>query len=332
MFCFFDRGIKNNQAKMKLAWTLVFLVIFTCACASRYPRRQCSPRTITNLSPSPVVPDERDSTEREEIKLACIELTREIKNFAAEQLGLSPTASINLSEYEIENWPEFVPAHYRNWDRKALEELQAVLPSLLFRKRTSRRSTNFIDDNRKKSRRELLDRLVESFREQTGSNASRISWTQYNLIGWPAGVSLRFDRLTCAEVLAVWRHFDSIKFVPLGRGDEKRKVIYSDGTQEEFDRSKRRTRSECDSESEESGETYETCESGKVEEKEIQEKQIPQDNSIDGDFSLFEGEEFDLELAINSSSNQAGSADNIDYWGNLFDDYDLMVDFKVPKS
>lgn len=166
-----------------------------------------------------------------EFKAACIQLIRDIKNLIIEQLDLNCAKSdIVLSDYTIDNWPTFVPHHFKNWDLKAYNDLREAFPILQARAKPELPAIVLRSSiNRRELLRSILDRLLERFNEQTGLNSSRIKWIESNIVGWPAGVNLAVDRLNRHEVLAVWRHIDSIQFLPLEPG-QIRYVQFTDGT------------------------------------------------------------------------------------------------------
>lgn len=217
---------------MLVACLLALALSLQISCSTRSGLfRRCIPRTTSNASPHPAENDENPNLD---FKMTCLELSREIKALAMSQLGLSGSASnINYSDYEILNWPQFVPFHFKNWDEQAVEDLRAALPSLLFKPFTSarRRGSTPSDASmefRIMNRRKLLDKLVILFNQQTGLRVGRVPWCQYHLKNWPVGVGLRADRWNASEVLAVYRHIDRIRFVKI-IGDEVRTITYTDG-------------------------------------------------------------------------------------------------------
>lgn len=166
---------------------------------------------------------------------ACSKLRQEIITLAKGQLGLGGSLSLfDFDNYEIENWPEFVPFSIRLWDRQAYQDLKSALPNLIFKPKqliVTRRSRNtkiFIS-NRMINRSKLAAKLLDLFNEQTNSRSKCIKWQLYNIINWPVGVSLHMNHFSAIEVLTVFRHLDRIRFVKVAEG-ETRTVTYADGT------------------------------------------------------------------------------------------------------
>lgn len=208
---------------------LTFSLQISCSTRSGFVR-QCSPRTTSNSSPNIITASSPDSG----FKALCLELNKEIKEFAMNQLGLEGSYSyVNFSDYEIKNWPDFVPFHCKNWDEQAVKDLRVALPNLIFKPRPFSGRKPFASDNsmefRTMNRRKLLDKLVVLFNNQTGLGIKRVPWVQYHLRDWPLGVSFRADHWRSPEVLALSRHLDRIKFVKI-EGNERRTVTYTDGT------------------------------------------------------------------------------------------------------
>ena len=219
---------------MLVACLLVLLSVISCSTRSGLVRR-CSPQTISNsstISLSSTIEYEEDNNNS--FKTLCLSLSQDIKRFAMNQLGLVGSHScINFSDYNIENWPVFVPFHCKNWDEQAVKDLRTALPTLIFKPKIFIGTRPKASDNSMEFRimncRKLLDKMIELFNEQTGLKVRRVPWSQYHLRGWPVGVSVRADRWTSPEVLAIYRHLDRIKFVQI-IGNRIRNVTFTDGT------------------------------------------------------------------------------------------------------
>ena len=183
-------------------------------------QRRCSPRTSTRSSPRYTETFEEGNTVTRQ---AFFELYRDIKVMAIQQLRLRSN-KITLEDWEIENWPRFVPYHPKNWDQQAFRAVMAVQHQLKFKHKTA---LSPVDDSRTVRRRQLLDEIVAIFNAQTGKAGKRVEWTRYHLEGWPRGVSLRSDRFNSSEILKLSRCLHKIKFIPIV-GNERRRISYID--------------------------------------------------------------------------------------------------------
>lgn len=190
------------------------------------------PRSVLKAPPAE---SEVDMLDEREFKEACNKLACEIRNCAIQQLNLDTTHWLNLAEYEIENWPLFVSVHPKGWDRQAYKDLRAALPSMIFKEaQITTNSNTFAENNSKKAKEKLSEKILKIFQEQTGSKSTAVKYSFYNIVGWPVGIDRRVDTMTFPEILAVSRALDSIKILPIGENDQTRYIIYSDGSREDF--------------------------------------------------------------------------------------------------
>ena len=139
-------------------------------------QRRCSPRTSTRSSPQHTETFEEGNTVTRQV---FFELYRDIKVMAIQQLRLRSN-KITLEDWEIENWPRFVPYHPKNWDQQAFRAVKAVQHQLKFKHKTA---LSPVDDSRTVRRRRLLDEIVAIFNAQTGMTGKRVEWTRYHLEG-----------------------------------------------------------------------------------------------------------------------------------------------------
>lgn len=240
---------------------------------------------------------------------ACTGLRHEIIALAKRQLRLGGSTSFfDFDNYEIENWPEFVPSCIRLWDKKAYDDLRSALPSLIFKPKSpviTKRSGNtkvFIP-NRMINRSKLSVKLLESFNEQTNSRSQIIKWLSYHIINWPVGVSLHVNHFSAIEVLTVYRHLDRIRFVKVAKG-ETRTVTYTDGTVVNASelknrkskrklKRKRAEKDESETETEAEAEEYETSSNYKVNDNA---KQTSENTNIQIPANIFNNEFYDPEF------------------------------------
>lgn len=223
---------------------------FSCYSSSASNNGALLPR----CKPNPPNLEDDDSISRASFDRKCSNLNNEIKDFAMNQLGLKGNRSeFHFTNYNITNWPKFVPMRYINWDEQALVDLKAALPTMIFVKRLDTeilKSSKYYTMAREKNRRMLLDMFLESFRRQTQiKNTSYIMWSRYHLIGWPPNVKQQPDRWNGSEMLVLYRNLDNIKFEPILRG-QKPTVSYADVDLETSKSRKRKFRTDLDSKDE----------------------------------------------------------------------------------
>lgn len=241
---------------------------------------------------------------------ACTGLRHDIIALAKRQLRLGGSiSSFDFDNYEIDNWPDFVPFCIRLWDKQAYDDLRSALPSLIFKPKKpviTKRSGNikvFIP-NRMINRSKLADKLLELFNEQTYSRSQFIKWSSYHLINWPVGVSLHMNHFSAIEVLAVYRHLDRIRFVKVAKG-ETRTVTYTDGTvvnaseledwksKRKFKRKRAKKDTADESETEAEAEEYETFSNSKVNDNT---KQTSENTNIQIPANIFNDDFYDPEF------------------------------------
>lgn len=140
-------------------------------------------------------------------------LELEIKSVAALKLGIDSSLDsyLDLSNFEIENWPPFIPPYSEYWDNRSLIDLKEKMALFSFKKlpKTARRYS--LIDQYKSS---ILDLLLERLNTQTDEHVKfdSIPWNSYNLSGWPSCVSIFHDLWGFTEFLNIHRQLNDIEF------------------------------------------------------------------------------------------------------------------------
>lgn len=166
-----------------------------------------------------------DAIDAEEHLQKCKEMNARVRSIAGNQLKTNSGKELN--HYEIENWPPFISLKFEHWDQQALAELEAVLPTLIFK----RKQTNSGVSNRKTNKIKLSALLLEKFQLQQGikRGITIIPWQRYHVHGWPRDVPVYCNFWSEREILFIYRNIQIISWQPV-LPDEIRTVFYSDGT------------------------------------------------------------------------------------------------------